>query len=204
MEAQGHRSTETKENITFVNNGAKIDIQGFTNRLFIRSYQDEDYKACLSLYSDPVITRYFDHGEPRSRSEIDAHIQERGRFFFDKGEPFGLFSVFLRTDNQFIGQADLMPTGNRGEVEIGWILHKTWQNQGYCSEGTQCFLLPLIYKLKEKNYQSGEAVINRVIATAHPENGASQKIIQKLGFSMYKSSVRYGGRPRFWFELPLS
>jgi RimJ/RimL family protein N-acetyltransferase len=46
-------------------------------------------------------------------------------------------------------------------------------------------------------------VINRIIATAHPHNHASQRVMAKEGLAFYKKGLRYGGNPRNWYELKL-
>ncbi len=195
----------TQENRIYIDkNSHGISIESWTNRLFIRSYLDKDFSECITLYSDKEITKYFDHGNPKSIQEIFDFVQERGSRYFERGEPFGLFSVFLKDSPMFIGQIDLVPTGLPGEVEIGWIFHKNFQNKGYCSEAVLEFLIPLIYKIREKKFKSGNLIINRVIATAHPENIPSNKIIQKAGLSFYQSHLRYGGNPRNWYCLNLS
>lgn len=182
----------------------KFDVNASTERLYIRSYLSEDFGRCLDLYGDKEITKYFDHGQPRSPNEILDYVKERGRRYFDQGQPFGLFSVFLKEKDSFIGQVDLVPTGIPGEVEIGWILRKEFQGQGYCSEAVFGFLLPLIDKIRKMGFQSNGVVVNRVIATAHPENLASNRIIQKAGLSLYQTRLRYGGNPRNWYYLNLN
>ncbi len=184
-------------------NFQKLSIEGKTNRLFIRSYLDVDFNDCLALYSDKEVTKYFDHGEPRSERAIFEYIQERGRRYFDCGEPYGLFSVFLKDSSIFIGQVDLVPTDNPGEVEIGWIFHKAFQNKGYCSEAILEFLMPVINEIRKEEFKANGLVVNKIIATAHPENIPSNKIMQKAGLSLYHFQLRYGGKPRNWYCLNL-
>src|SRR3954470_22250548 len=106
------------ESISFSRSAAQLSIEAFTDRLFIRSYA-EDFERCLSLYGDGELTRYFDHGNPRTYQEILEYVGDRGSRYFDQGLPFGIFSVFLKEGNLFVGQVDLVPTENPGEVEIG-------------------------------------------------------------------------------------
>ena len=185
------------------NSGGRVVIEGFTNRLIIRSYSGEDFNECLALYGDKEITKYFDHGKPRIGNEIFEYVQSRGSKYFENGEPFGLFSVFLRDNNCCIGQVDLVPTEIPGEVEIGWIFHKKFHNKGFCSETVLEFLIPLIYKLSDLGYKANGNQIYRIIATAHPENIASNKIIKKAGFTLYQAQLRYGGKPRNCYYIQI-
>ena len=180
-----------------------IFIQKTTDRLYIRSYNSSDYSNCLLLYCSPILTQFFDHGESRTKTEIDAYLEKRGGYFFQKGLPFGLFSVFLKDKRTFIGQVDAVPTNEPGEIEIGWIFLKEFQNLGYCSESVIFFLIPFIKNLVYQKVEILGKIINRIIATAHPENKASQRIMKKAGLSFYKKGLRYGGKPRNWYELRL-
>lgn len=178
-------------------------IERTTRRLFIRSYNGDDYEDSLFLYSDPELTHFFDHGKPRTISEIKNYLAERGSHFFEAGCPFGIFSVFLKDDLTFIGQIDALPTEIPGEIEIGWIFKKEFQNQGYCTEAVNTFLIPLIKEVAFDGVEASGSKINRIVATAHPNNIASQKIMMKSGLSFYKKGLRYGGNPRNWYELNL-
>jgi len=180
-----------------------LTIEKYTTRLYIRSYNEYDYEDCLSIYSDPELTRFFDHGKPRSKFEIDAYLEERGLYFSQRDLPFGLFSVFLKDGVTFIGQVDVVPTGEPGEVEIGWIFRKEFQNLGYCSESVISFLIPFIKNLSKEKIEVSEQVIDRIVATAHPDNTPSQRIMEKAGLSFFKTSLRYGGNPRKWYALNL-
>ncbi len=180
----------------------KINFQ--TERLSIQSYEDKDYAQCVELYSDADLTKFFDHGRPRTPLEIDNYIDERSRLYQRQNLPFGLFSVFIKKCNSFAGQVDLVPTGVPGQLEIGWIFKKEFQNQGYCSEAVNSFLIPMVKELQEKNFQVFGKVINEIIATAHPENKPSQKVIKKAGLLFYKKGLRYAGNPRLWFKYQLN
>lgn len=193
-------SSEYEQKISLSHDGGHLSVTGTTDRLFIRSYLIADFGSCLKLYGDPETTKFFDHGRPRSSQEVFEYIQERGSRYFDQDQPYGLFSVFLKETETFIGQVDLVPTEVPGEVEIGWIFLKEFHNKGFGSEAVLKFLVPLIKKLIEIKFESNGAIINKVIATAHPQNIASNKIIQKAGLTMYDFRIRYGGNPRNWYS----
>lgn len=178
-------------------------VESETERLVIKDYRESDFENSVSLYNNPELTKFFDHGEPRTLNEIREYIAKRGRCYFEKNEPFGIFSIFKKNNQCFIGQVDLVPTGDPGEVEIGWIIHKQFQGQGYCSEAVLDFLIPYIKILAKNKIKTHGALIDNIIATAHPENLASNKMILKAGLSLYKQANRYGGNPRNWYNLKL-
>lgn len=45
--------------------------------------------------------------------------------------------------------------------------------------------------------------IDRIVATAHPQNIPSQKIMSKSGLEYFKTGFRYNGNPRNWYALNL-
>jgi RimJ/RimL family protein N-acetyltransferase len=96
-----------------------------------------------------------------------------------------------------------VPTGIEGEVEIGWIFHKEFQGQGMCSEAVLDFLIPLAYEIKKMKVNVNGKPLSQIMATAHPQNIASNKIILKAGLHLYKQSERFEGKPRNWYKTLL-
>jgi ribosomal-protein-alanine N-acetyltransferase len=169
-----------------------------SERLYIRPYKNEDFEKSVVLYGDPNVTKYFDHGKPRSVEEV-KNLTEKACEFFEQGKPFGLFSIFKKDDLQFIGHIDCLPTDENGVLEIGYILHKHHQNQGFCTEAMSSFIFDYI---PEFNIQNASNRYSKLIATVHPENDKSKKIIEKMGMSFEKFQFRFG-HPRLKYFLNL-
>lgn len=181
----------------------KLIVEADTPRLFIKSYTPHDFEECVTLYGNSHITKYFDHGAPRTRSEVKSYVNQRGTFFLDNKEPFGLYSVFLQDRCTFIGQVDMVPSDEPGTAEIGWIFKKEYQGKGYCSEAVLSFLIPLARNLAANQVCILGQNIDTLVATAHPDNKASKAIIRKIGMTFVKSQERYGGKPRYWYTYKL-
>jgi [ribosomal protein S5]-alanine N-acetyltransferase len=179
-----------------------IQVEIETPRLLIRSYNDRDFENCVSLYGNSKITKYFDHGKARSEKEVEELVKEKGGKFFKKRQPFGLFSIFLKNSMTFIGQIDLLPTDKPGVVEIGFILLPKYQNKGFGSEGVKAFLSDYINELNAKGYVCKGAVIREVMATVHPENLPSKKLMEKMGMQLKRVHDRFGS-PRLWYSYKL-
>lgn len=169
-----------------------------TERLFIRPYQAEDFEKSVVLYGDEILTRYFDHGLPRSKKEV-RHLIKSIYKIAKSDEFLGLFSIFSKENMSFIGHIDCLPTIDPGIVELGYILHTHSQNRGFCSEAVKAFLFDYIPAL---NLRSNIIKIDRVIATVHPENIQSKKIIEKMGMHFEKFLIRFGN-PRMKYFLDL-
>jgi ribosomal-protein-alanine N-acetyltransferase len=189
---------KTEVNVSSLKKALQIQIE--TPRLVIRSYRDEDYDNCRALYGNPQITKYFDQGKPRSEQEISDLISEKGNRYFKTGQPFGLFSIFLKDSMTFIGQIDLLPSDEPGIVEIGFILSSKYQNKGFCTEAAKAFLYDYIPELTHQGYSSKGSLIRGVMATVHPDNSPSRQVIEKIGMRFEKFQSRFG-LPRLWYSL---
>ncbi len=171
----------------------KLRVEIETERLYIRSYNEKDLNDCILLYGDPTITKHFDHGIPRTETEVKELIKDRGSKYFDNGEPFGLFSLFFKETGNFIGQADLFPTSIPTTLEIGCILQNEFQHQGLGTEAVKALIVDYINELNKKGF-----AIDTVMGTVHPENIASNKLVKKCGMKANKFQERFGN-PRIWY-----
>ena len=86
--------------------------------------------------------------------------------------------MFTKQDKAFIGQVDLVPF-SPGVIEIGWIFFPEYQGMGLGTECVRNFLVVLIDELIHKGFRAKGSLIKKVIATAHPENIASNKLMEK-------------------------
>lgn len=179
-------------------NSKAVDVSIETDHLEIKSYKSCDIQNSIQLYSDPEITKYFDTGHPKPESEILSYVTNTGINAFNHGHPFGLFSIFEKGSEKFIGHIDLVKyTDDEKVLEVGYILLKPFQGKGYGSEAAKAIIYEYIPYLQQSGYD-----IQKVIATVHPDNIPSQKVLQKLGFSFEKSEERFNN-PRYWYCLPI-
>ena len=175
--------------------GLRSEIR--TERLYIRSYEETDLKESVDLYGDPILTKYFDHGKPRSKEETERMVYERGILHSRSGLGFGLFSIFHQDNGAFMGQIDLLPTEAPGEAEIGCIFLRKYHNQGFPLEA----LSALIGDYTEALNSRKNGLIAKILATAHPKNYASQRLIRGLGLTYERSEMRFDGQTRFLYSV---
>ncbi len=85
---------------------------------------------------------------------------------------------------EFIGHIDgFLFEDNPKIVEIGIILLRRHHGKGFAYEALKAFI---------DYYLSGCQDIQEVMATAHPENKASIKLIEKLGMQFEMQLTRFG------------
>ena len=178
--------------------GTSVQVNIETSRLFIRSYLDQDFESCVTLYTDETLTKYFDHGRPRSKEEVKALVKERGSKYFNNSEPFGLFSVFRKEDMAFIGQVDLVPL-EPGILEAGCIFHRQYHNNGFCPEALRALIFGYTEYLNSQGITCQGFPTSKIVASVHPNNYASIRICKHLGMIFDGSKERFE-QPRLWYS----
>jgi trans-aconitate 2-methyltransferase len=174
-----------------------IDVRIETENLIICSCKESDFDDCVVLYSDIKLTKYFNYGRPFTKEEV-AQLFEKGRKYFREGELLGLFSIFEKSTGEFVGQIDLFPTNETNVVEIGCILGRSHHHKGYAIEAINSVLIDLINEINERSRNRNHSFIMKVIATVHPKNTPSKKILKKLGMIFENEQFRFNA-PRIWY-----
>lgn len=186
--------------VSYVYEGKSVEVKIETENLIIRSFREEDLDECISLYGDAKLTRYFDHGRPYSREEV-IQLFKKGKQYFQAGKLLGLFSIFDKATLEFVGQVDIFPTSEPNTVEMGCILSRKFHNRGYALEAVKGLLIYLVDEINGiAAISNAQHPIHKVIATVHPRNRPSKKILEKLGMVLEKSGERFNA-PRLWYSF---
>lgn len=140
-------------------------------RVVLRPLTDADVDALLSIFGDPEVVRYWS-GSPWSGPE-DAHrMLAADRAAFDAGGAIRL-GVSLRDEDRVIGTVSLF---NRSEsnrrAEIGYALARSAWGQGLMHEALVQWL----------DWAFGPLGLHRLEADVDPENVASRRSLERLGF----------------------
>lgn len=155
-----------------------------TPRLRLRRLIAADFADLVALDRDPEVMRYV--GSPagvRSAAETAerarARIQEAER---GAQEPLGLWRVEDSADHVFHGLAALlrMPAGD--DVELAYRLARAAWGRGIATEAAGALAAHALRTLG----------LPRLVAVTYPENRASQRVLDKLGFARH-GLVEYKG-----------
>jgi ribosomal-protein-alanine N-acetyltransferase len=145
-----------------------------TNKLVIRPFIQSDLLECFELMQDKELFKYLDW-------EVMSFEGFKGVFkwWIDlyetnyDGDFKYNFAIFLKDSNKFIGW------GGFGvidcfypEKEIYYLIGKEFWGNGYATEAMTSLI----------NYYFNTIGLTRIIALTKPENIASSKVIQKIGF----------------------
>ncbi|MFC4403794.1 GNAT family N-acetyltransferase [Gracilibacillus xinjiangensis] len=135
-----------------------------TERLIIREFQPEDWKAVLEYTSDNNVMRYIPEG---------VFSEQQAKDFVSKnvGESAEKYPVLLKKENVLIGHIDFHQWPGEGTYEIGWVFHPAHHHKGFATEAARAILMYGFEKLD----------IHRIIATCQPQNTASYHVMEKIG-----------------------
>ncbi|HZU87383.1 MAG TPA: GNAT family N-acetyltransferase [Anaerolineaceae bacterium] len=137
-----------------------------TPRLKLRAFRPEDAADLHEYLSDARVYR-FEPGEPISHEEAQ---QKAERMSVSPN----YWAVELQNERKVIGQVWFchLEPGHLMTWELGYILSPFYQRQGYTFEAAGALL----------RYGFSQWQIHRVTANCNPENTASWKLLEKLGF----------------------
>jgi RimJ/RimL family protein N-acetyltransferase len=152
-----------------------------TPRLVLRPLASSDEADLIALDSDPEVMRYV--GSPagvRSPAETAERVRRRTRES-ERGdyEPLGIWRIEGREDHAFLGVGALLrmpdaegPEGAAVDVEVAYRLTRGAWGRGIATEAARALVAHAL----------GPLGLPRVVAVTYPENRASQRVLDKLGF----------------------
>ena len=140
-----------------------------TERLLLRPLSTDDTDALHRISNEPDVRRYLWDDEPVAEETIRGLIAQGARMFSEEG--VGLFGVRMRGSEDLLGFCGFVRLGGMEEMELGYELTQKVWSRGLATEASRACL----------RYAFGEAGLERVIAGADAPNGASLRVIEKLG-----------------------
>ncbi|MFZ4663701.1 MAG: GNAT family N-acetyltransferase [Caldilineaceae bacterium] len=162
-----------------------------TQRLRIRPFRQEDWRAVYAYVSDPIVATYTPDG-PMTAEQTQVYIDKQ--ISADKPHAYALLlkATNDQADEQFIGHMVFHPWFEQRTYEIGWTIHPAYQRQGYATEAAAALL----------HYGFAEMKLHRIIATCQPENVASYRVMEKIGMRRegHFQQCIYRGDDQWWDE----
>lgn len=172
-----------------------------TKRLYLRPITGQDFGPLALLWSYPDVMRFLPTGLPRTlaatRVELDYMVAHWKKYNFGawvitslgKGEWIGYcFLQHLHAEPE--GVTPEVAAASQ-EIEIGYGIAKRFWSQGITFEAAQAVIRHGFETLQ----------LPKLSSAVHPDNIASQKILQKLGFNEDSSLNFYGqGVPHFCLQ----
>jgi len=153
-----------------------------TARLQLRQLTFGDVDNLLELDSDAEVRRYLDMPAPPTREEIVAHTLPRFMAYYAQHDHYGYWAAIEKASHAFLGWFHFRPAAtDPEEIELGYRLRRAAWGKGYATEGARALI--------RKGFL--ELGVQRVVATALAANGASIRVMEKVGLTLQQ---------RYWYK----
>ena len=166
-----------------------------TDRLILREMRHDDAEALFDMDKSPEVHKYLWQKPITAIDEIHAYIDlVRNQYTTNK---IGRFSTIIKDTNELIGWTgikfvnDHTENGNTNFYDYGYRLNEKFWNKGYASEASKAWL----------DYGFNQMNIQEMNAYTHAENGASNHVLQKVGFHFVENYPDEKGVTWKWWQL---
>ncbi|GAA2357467.1 N-acetyltransferase [Streptomyces violaceusniger] len=144
-----------------------------TPRLVLRRWRADDVVPMAAVNADPEVMRWIGDGSVRDVQQTRRGIEAAEREWDRQG--FGLFAVEIRSTGELAGftglsvpefMPELLPA-----VEVGWRLGRAYWGQGLATEAAAAAV----------RFGFEDCGLGRIVSIVQLDNGASERIMTKLG-----------------------
>lgn len=144
-----------------------------TKRLTIRSLTENDAKAVSFNSRQPSVAHFLSDmilSNTKAAKEWIALVGDRSNTV----EPFQALAIESRENSIVVGLVGIAPKKElQNEVEIIYLISDEYQNRGYATEAVKAVIW---WSFEEIELEFLSAIIK-------PDNTASKKVVEKLGFA---------------------
>jgi [ribosomal protein S5]-alanine N-acetyltransferase len=164
-----------------------------SERLLFRQHELADLDAFCAMEMDADVRRYVG-GYPRSHEDAERKFREGA--LQEVSDRLGVWATILKSSGQYVGRCGLYPYIDSigrtvaGEATLSFYIARANWSCGLASEAAAAFV----------EFGWIQLQLSRIVATVQVGNGASVRILDKLGFDLIATEV--GQRSFFKFALP--
>jgi [ribosomal protein S5]-alanine N-acetyltransferase len=168
-----------------------------TDRLLIREIEPGDVDAFQDLVGHPEFHYYyFDGSREKTQAFVDEAVAARKAPLKGELRASFMMAVEHKHTGALIGHVtvDLLDKAP-DDYDLAYFVHPGHWGHGYATEAAAGFLKALFDTVAPP----------RIVATAHPDNIASQRLLRHVGFRETGETTRIdsadGQGERLWFRL---
>ena len=151
-----------------------------TPRMLLRQFTEQDAHLIKDLNSDPAVVKYLH--EPLLKTNEHALQVITDIILPQYKNKLGRWAMHLKSNNEFIGWCGLKYNAASNEIDLGYRLRQIFWGKGYATEAAKATLA----------YGFNTLHLKQITGTAHVENLASIKILEKIGMVFQKEGVEDG------------
>ena len=153
-----------------------------TDRLILRPFTERDAEELRRILAQEGVLRYFPTTDPPPLDRVQKLIASQLQHWDKRG--FGWWAVEPKSKEELIGWNGLQYLPETEEVEIGFLLSKSTWGKGLATEGAREGL----------KYGFETLGLESIVGIVHPENIASQGVLEKLGLTLSNEAEYFGMR----------
>lgn len=143
-----------------------------TERLILRPLGLGDLTTAHAYASDRENTQYMIHLPNDSTAQTQQFLARVAAEWLKTTPSFYEFAITL--DGMHIGAVSVALDESRQEGELGWIVHKAYQGNGYATEAAGAIL----------GFAKNELKLKRIVAHCDYRNEPSSRVMRKIGLSL--------------------
>jgi ribosomal-protein-alanine N-acetyltransferase len=151
-----------------------------TERLTLRPLYSADAETLHRIYQVDGVLRYFPNPKPPALDKLQHFIESQENHWGRYG--YGNWGILPRGEKEIVGWAGLQFIEDTAETEVGFLLDKPFWGRGYATEIAE---VSLRFGFDKKN-------LEKIIGLVHPENLASQRVLEKCGLRKIDQKVYFG------------
>lgn len=176
---------------------SKIDVNAHhaimidTKRLTLTKPTLADFDDSYAMSSDPIVAAFIG-GKPASREDAWNKLLRNIGHWASYG--YGIFTVREKSGGAFVGEVGLAHfTRGFGAMfdpfpEAAWVLKASAHGKGYATEAVAAAHVWMDQIRKPQ----------RTVCLIHPDNGASIRVAEKLGYTGFGETEYRGARPKMF------
>ncbi len=162
-----------------------------TDRIQLRKFDIEDYKAVFEFGSNKEVARYTGDKVLTSVDEAKTIINQIYLKDYKK-YGYGRCAAIYKPENKIIGFAGLKYLSSMSETDIGFRFLPQYWGKGIA---TKIVIETLCHCFNTLN-------LNRIIGIADPKNIGSCKVLMKIGMEFFKIDDYEGDGVNYnWYEI---
>jgi len=151
-----------------------------TSRLRLRAFVPEDAQPLYSILQQDDILKYFPNPQPPEMDRVERLIQRQIENW--ETYSYGWWAVVPYGQENLVGWNGLQYLPETNEVEVGYLLSKPFWGNGLATDGAQAAL----------EFGFATLDLEEIIGLVHPENIASQRVLEKSGL-IFTNRAEYFG-----------
>ena len=160
-----------------------------TPRLFLRQFTEADASLIRQLNSEPGVLQYIPEPVPESDERARQIIADI--ILPQYKNNLGRWAVHLKETNEFIGWCGLKWLKETDEIDLGYRFIPAAWGKGYATEAAS-------HTLK---YGLQQLQLKKIVAQAHIDNIASQKVLEKIGMQYVGEGIEDGIRLKGYVSI---